>query len=46
MDVIKAKIGSAKDVAFATQQQLLRKSEEIVNEVNFHMALSLMFVHN
>ena len=40
MDVIKANIGSVKDVASATQQQLLRKSEEIVNEVNIHMALS------
>ncbi|KAJ8438601.1 hypothetical protein Cgig2_010385 [Carnegiea gigantea] len=34
VDVIKANIGSAKDVASATQQQLLRKSEEIVNETS------------
>lgn len=36
VDVIKANIASAKDVSSATQQQLLRKSEEIVNELNLY----------
>lgn len=43
MDAINAKIKSTKDLAAATQEELLKKGEEIVNEVIFYNDLVLVF---
>lgn len=46
LDAINAKIKSTKDVAAATQEELLKKAEEMINELNLYTSSTAQLMSN